>query len=344
MEVAATTEVFELEDSADVGAVRRRFHSLASSAGLDDARAGDAALIATELASNVLKHARRGGALLGVAARGTGDARQYGVTIAAWDRGPGMNLEACLRDGMSTAGTRGAGLGAVRRLATRFDAFTFHGKGSVLVATVLPAGPATRATPRFAVGATCVPYPGLTVCGDAWDHHVDGDRATVLVCDGLGHGDGAADAAAVVLAAFRAAPDAPLPAIFDRAHRAARATRGAAATVARIDLATREVTVAGVGNVAVWVAGAAPKQLVTQHGTLGQAAPTTIREERQPFAPGAALVLCSDGIKSRWSFDDHPGLAARDPATIASVLWRDFARGRDDASVVVVREVAGRPA
>jgi hypothetical protein len=51
-------------------------------------------------------------------------------------------------------------------------------------------------------------------------------------------------------------------------------------------------------------------------------------------------VLCSDGIKSRWSLDGHPGLARRDPVTIATVLWRDFARGRDDASLVVVREIA----
>jgi anti-sigma regulatory factor (Ser/Thr protein kinase) len=343
MEIAATSEVFELADSADVGAVRRRFQALAASAGLDDGRAGDAALIATELASNVIKHARHGGALLGVAAFGAGDQCQYGVTIAAWDRGPGMNFEACLRDGMSTAGTRGAGLGAVRRIATRFDAYTLHGKGSVLVATVLPAGAAAKLAPKFSVGAVCVPYPGLTVCGDAWDHHVDGDRATVLVCDGLGHGDGAADASAAVLAAFRAAPSAPLADIFDRAHRAARATRGAAATVARIDLAARQVTVAGVGNVAAWVAGDHVKQLVTQHGTLGQAAPSQIREERAPFPPGAALVMCSDGIKSRWTLDDHPGLAARDPATFASVLWRDFARGRDDASVVVIRERRSPP-
>jgi anti-sigma regulatory factor (Ser/Thr protein kinase) len=337
MEVAAASEVFELEDSADIGAVRRRFQTVASNAGLDAARAGDAALIATELASNVIKHARHGGALLGVAARGAGDHRQYGVTIAAWDRGPGMNLDACMRDGMSTAGTRGAGLGAVRRLASRFDAYTLPGKGSVLVATVLPAEAPVKPAPKFALGAVCVPYPGLTVCGDAWDHHIDGDRATVLVCDGLGHGDGAADASAAVLAAFRAAPTASLSDILDRANRAARATRGGAATVARLDLAAHQVTVAGVGNVGVWVVGDRVKQLVTQHGTLGQATPTQIREERAPLPAGAAVVLCSDGIKSRWTLDDHPWLAARDPATIASVLWRDFARGRDDASVVVIR-------
>jgi anti-sigma regulatory factor (Ser/Thr protein kinase) len=334
MEVTATCEVFDLDDNADVGAVRRRFATLAVDAGLDEVRTGEAALIATELASNVLKHAQRGGAMLGIVS----EHGRRGIVIAAWDRGPGMNVDACLRDGMSTAGTRGAGLGAVARLATRFDAYTPYGRGSVVVATVFPKGPVPPG--RFEVGATCVPYPGLLECGDAWAMHVDGERATVVVCDGLGHGDGAAAAAAAVLSAVRARPGDPLAAILARADRTAYATRGAAATIARIDLASRELVVAGIGNVVAWIAGDTLKQLVTQHGTLGQVIPPQIREERYRFVPGALLVMCSDGIKSRWSLDDHPGLIARQPTTIATVMWRDLARGRDDAAVVVVREVA----
>ena len=333
MEVVATSEASELEDSVDVGAVRRRTAALAAAAGFDEARTGDAALIATELASNVLKHAQRGGVLLGSVRHGD----RRGVAIIAWDRGPGMNVEACLRDGMSTAGTRGAGLGAVARLATRFDAYAWPGRGSVVTATVL-AGP--RADPaRFAIGGVCVPYPGMQICGDGWDAHVDGDRATLLVCDGLGHGDGAAAAAAAAIAAFRTAPDAALPEILARADRATRSTRGAAATIARLDLARRELAIAGVGNVAAWLVGNTTRQLVTQHGTLGQAVPSAFREERHPLPPGALVVLCSDGIRSRWHLDDHPGLATHDPATIAAALWRDLARGRDDASAVVAREV-----
>jgi anti-sigma regulatory factor (Ser/Thr protein kinase) len=332
MEVTGVCEAFDLDDAVDVGAVRRRLVALAAAAGLDEVRIGAAALIATELASNVLKHAQRGGAVLGV----LHEHDRRGVAIAAWDRGPGMNFDACLRDGISTAGTRGAGLGAVARLASWFDAYTPHGRGSVVVAAVFPHGPAPPA--RFSIGAACVPFPGLLVCGDAWATHVDGERATFVVCDGLGHGAGAAAAAAAVIAAFRVAPGDPLGAILERADQAARATRGVAATVARIDLASRELAVAGVGNVAVRVAVDTLRQLVTQHGTLGQVTPSLIREERYRFAPGALLVMCSDGIKSRWSFDDHPGLTARHPTTIATVLWRDLARGRDDASVVVARE------
>jgi hypothetical protein len=47
------------------------------------------------------------------------------------------------------------------------------------------------------------------------------------------------------------------------------------------------------------------------------------------------VVMHSDGISARWDLADYPGLRARGPAIIAGVLMRDFARNRDDASVVV---------
>jgi anti-sigma regulatory factor (Ser/Thr protein kinase) len=326
------TEAFELDHESDVGAVRRRFMTLAATSGLDEVRTGDAGLIATELASNVIKHAGHGGALLGcVAAPGA-----RGVSIAAWDRGPGMNVEACLRDGMSTAGTAGAGLGAVSRLASRWDAYSRRGAGTVVTACVFARGGPARTA--FDVGGVSVPYPGMAVCGDGWRVHESGRCATVIACDGLGHGDGAAAATRAVLAVFAQRPDDALAAILEHADRAARHTRGAAATIVRVDLAAGEATIAGIGNVAAWIAGEeSSRQLVTQHGTLGQAMPR-IREERYGFPAGAQLVMCSDGLKSRPAIHDHPGLLAHDPATIAALLWRNHARGKDDATAVVVRE------
>jgi anti-sigma regulatory factor (Ser/Thr protein kinase) len=326
------SECISIEHEADIGAVRRRFVALAAAAGLDENRTSDAALIATELASNVIRHARHGGALIGPITEGA----RRGVAIAAWDRGPGMDVAACLRDGMSTAGTAGVGLGAVSRLATSWDAYAPRGHGAVVVARVFPARSSHRA--RFATGGVCVPYPGLAVSGDAWATHELGHVLTVVACDGLGHGDGAAAAATAALDAFRTRPDAAPAAILERAHAAARATRGAAATVVRLDLTAREATIAAVGNVTAWIYGDTQRQLVAQHGTLGQALPSRLREERYPFPPGALLVIASDGLKSRLELAGYPGLAACDPLAAAAVLWRDYHRGRDDATAVVVRE------
>jgi hypothetical protein len=138
--------------------------------------------------------------------------------------------------------------------------------------------------------------------------------------------------------AFRERPGDPPAAILERAGRAARPTRGAATTVVRVDLAAGEAVIAGVGNVGAWIAGDATRQLVTQHGTLGHTMPPRLREERYPFPAGATLVVASDGLKSRLELGEHPELLARDPGVIAAALWRDHHRGRDDATVVVLRE------
>lgn len=328
MEVNAT-EAFDLDHDADVGAARRRFAALAMTAGLDESRSNDAALIASELASNVLKHAKHGGILFGCVKEG----EAKGISIVAWDRGAGMNLDACMRDGMSTSGTAGNGLGAIARLATRWDAHTRG--GVVFSAYVLPKG---APKPKLDVAGVAVPYPGLHVCGDAWSHREHGDQSTLLVCDGLGHGDGAREASMTVIRTFEMQPDAPLAMILQRGHTAAKHTRGAAATVVRIDRAAREATIAGVGNVSAWIVHDTTKQLVTQHGTLGQVSPTAIREERYPFPPGAILVVASDGLKSRLPFEDNRDLLARSSLTVAAGLWRDHTRGRDDATAVVLRE------
>ena len=50
-------------------------------------------------------------------------------------------------------------------------------------------------------------------------------------------------------------------------------------------------------------------------------------------------LIHSDGIGRHWTFDDYPGLIERHPALVAGVLYRDHQRGRDDATVVVVRRV-----
>jgi hypothetical protein len=52
---------------------------------------------------------------------------------------------------------------------------------------------------------------------------------------------------------------------------------------------------------------------------------------------GDLLLMHSDGLTSRWKLADYPGLSHRVPALIAAVLYRDFKRGRDDATVLVAR-------
>jgi hypothetical protein len=176
------------------------------------------------------------------------------------------------------------------------------------------------------------------VCGDAWaapQHH---DRSVVLVADGLGHGLLAAEAARTAVRVFRDNPLLGPLAVLSAIHAALRGTRGAAVAVAETDLNARVLRYAGVGNIAGCVlADGVSRSMVSQNGTVGHEV-RKLQEFSYPFPPGATLLMHSDGLVSRWNLGPYPGLVGRDPALIAGVLYRDFERGRDDATVVVARE------
>ncbi len=323
-------------EPSEAGEARRLVQYLAASLGMDDTDAGRAALVATELAGNLVKHAARGGHLMAQPAAWSGGA---GVEILSLDAGPGMaNFARCLRDGFSTAGSPGTGLGAVSRMADEFDVHSAAGVGTALAARVWAGGrrDAPAAGPVYA--GISLPKPGQEVCGDAWAASERGGRTVVLVADGLGHGPEAAAASREAVRIFEATAGSDPVELLERVHGGLRSTRGAAAAVAVVDRAARSVRFAGVGNIAASVlAGGESRSMVSLGGIVGHEA-RRIQPFEYPFPAGALLVLHSDGLGSRWTLDRYPGLTTRDPLVVAGVLFRDFVRGTDDATVVAVRD------
>jgi anti-sigma regulatory factor (Ser/Thr protein kinase) len=317
-----------VHEPAVAPSVRRAAMALGSELELTDADLGDLAIVATEVATNLGRHAIDGAVLL--RARRGGD--RTGVEIIAVDAGPGMaDIEEFRADGRSTAGTLGIGLGAITRLATRFDIYSRPGAGTVLSACV---GPAAAFTPDW-VGGLSRPVPGEVVCGDGYAaRELDGHRQ-VLLCDGLGHGQLAATAAQAVVAQFLSAPALPAGEMLARLHRQTRHTRGAVAAVADLNNASRLLRFAGIGNISgsLHVDGAR-RGLVSLPGILGHQV-RDIRAFDYPMPPGAVLVLHSDGLTNRWNLADHPGLLGHQPVLVAATLLRDAGTRRDDAGVLV---------
>ncbi len=322
-----------IEDDSQVGESRRIAASFSRLARLAQAEAGQVAVIVNELGSNLRKHAG-GGELLIHELR---DADRSGVEVLSIDRGPGMDVDRALRDGHSTAGTRGEGLGAVRRLSHEFDAFSSAG-GTVVAARVWAGG--RRPARHVEIGAICQPLLGEGECGDGWDFSSTTATVRLVVADGLGHGPIAARAAHAAVEAFRSSGGLPGPeAVIHAVHAALRPTRGAAVAVAEIDLIARVVRFAGVGNIGATLEAADRKArgLVSHNGIAGHEA-RRIQEFTAEWPPGAALVMHSDGLQTHWKIDAYPGLQRRAPSVIAGVLYRDFRRKADDATVVVVKE------
>jgi anti-sigma regulatory factor (Ser/Thr protein kinase) len=327
-------------ESSQPSAARRAALNLAHEAKLDEAAVGGVALIVTELATNLVKHATGGQLLL----RRLGPGGDEGVEALSLDKGPGIaDVTKALSDGYSTAGSPGTGLGSLMRTAGEFDLYSQPGKGTAVVARIFSRGRQAPPSTARSLGVVHQPKQGEAECGDDWIVRWFADGWACAVADGLGHGAFAAAAARAAIGAVRTANGGRRPLeLVEAAHEAAKPTRGAAFGVAVLDGGAGMVRFAGVGNVAALVMdGDQRRNFVSYNGILGHSY-RSLSEFTHPWNPPSVLIFHTDGIATQWDLKQYPGLPARDPSLIAGVLYRDYARGRDDATVVVVKERDGQ--
>jgi anti-sigma regulatory factor (Ser/Thr protein kinase) len=301
--------------------------------GLSEKRQADAALVVTEVATNIVKYAGQGEITL----RGYQEGAASGLEIIACDRGPGIaNLAAARVDGFSTGGSLGAGLGTIERQSTHFDIYSVAGAGTALLAQIANAPEPNPG--RFRVGVKSTPKPGQDVCGDAWGVRQVGSNLWVTLLDGLGHGPMAAEASNRAVSVFLEADPRDQPAdVLRRAHQGIKATRGAVMAVAMFDADKALMSYAGVGNIVGLVtSGDDAQHLISTDGTVGYNM-RTIRPSESAWTPHSVFIATTDGLSTRWNLNRHPGLTQRHPALIANVLHRDFARDADDATIIVVK-------
>ncbi|MFE9330371.1 SpoIIE family protein phosphatase [Streptomyces sp. NPDC006925] len=308
--------------------------------GLDGSLPDQAAAVASELASNLDKHADDGVVYLQPLPPGGG------FEVLAVDRGPGMGeLQRCLTDGYTTTNTLGTGLGAVSRVADAFVIRTRVPDGTVASARLTPragsaAGesaerPGPGGLPGHRVGAICLPAEGEEHCGDGWSLHAAAGRVTAAVVDGLGHGEAAARATRVALRVAREVPDSALPALMSKMHRALRHTRGAAVGLVRLE--PGQLHFCGVGNVRVCVLhhDRSPRRIESRPGIVGWNLPTPhVRTE--PLAADRLAVVHSDGIQARWSHDPSRFLSHLPAPLLPAALAHRHRRLRDDATALAL--------
>jgi anti-sigma regulatory factor (Ser/Thr protein kinase) len=327
-----------IDEVSKTAEARRLARSMAAGMGLDETQAEKVSIVVTEACTNLLKHAERGEVILHTVTEGLGPVPF--LELLALDHGPGIeDLDRCLQNGYSTSGTLGHGMGAIVRLSQAADFYSAPGKGTGILARWWVGANGFPVPGRgFQVSAVNVPKTGEEASGDAWASVQSGDQLTVLVADGLGHGIEANTASSQAVRMLRENPGLAPQALLERCHLAMRSTRGAAVAIARIDLLHEKLTYAGAGNISAKIySGVRSNQnLVSVNGTAGHQT-EKLREFSYPWPVDGVLQMHSDGLSSGAGVEGYPGLAARDSALIAGVLYRDFGRGRDDATVVVAK-------
>ncbi|MEH2182679.1 ATP-binding SpoIIE family protein phosphatase [Nostoc sp.] len=323
-------------ESSQTGEARRAAIALATQLGFQETERSKVGIVVTEVANNLVQHARGGVMLL----RALKQHSRIGIEILSLDKGQGMvDVDKCLQDGFSTAGTLGNGMGAIRRLSGLFEIYSIPNQGTALLAH-LWLDPAPHLPEKILeIGAICLPKRGEEISGDAWACEVDDCRSLLLVADGLGHGPVAASAAEAAVKIFQEHYQRSPSAIVEAAHAALRSTRGAALAIAEIDFEQQSLRFAGIGNIAASIFSFTKHyNLLSHNGTVGHEI-FKIQEFSYSWYANGLLIMHSDGLGAKWQIDRYPGLSQKHPSLIAGVLYRDFNRERDDVTVLVAKGI-----
>ncbi|MEU6574120.1 SpoIIE family protein phosphatase [Streptomyces sp. NPDC046805] len=347
------TRVWDIpvHDSTRVRDARVATEAASAHARLDAHRTAVAALVATELATNLLRHAEGGRLVIHLVDHPEPGTPGPAVQLVALDHGPGIHdVTEALRDGYTTSdASLGAGLGTCLRISSAFDLYSSH-RGTVSVARIDQGVGQAKALPACRAGGINVPLARAEHSGDAWSCVRSGSRLTLLLADGLGHGPKAAQASSAAVDELHRVGHLPPAEILRHMHPALRPTRGAAAAVAQLDTDSGELAFAGVGNIGarLHVTGSW-EHLVSHPGIVGAQFPSSVPVCRRPWGAGSLLVLHSDGLPSRWVPPADPDLLTHDPAVVAATILRDASSAaspvRDDTCVAVLASdhPVGRP-
>jgi anti-sigma regulatory factor (Ser/Thr protein kinase)/serine/threonine protein phosphatase PrpC len=328
----------EVKHSTDLSSLQQVSKAMAAAIGFSERENEEIVLAATELASNLVRHAG-GGTVTLTPLSNNG---RSGIQIESVDKGPGIpDIERVMTDGFSTGGSLGYGLGTVNRLMDEFDIQSPPGAGTYIVCRrwvhINEAG--SKLCP-LSFGAATRPHPQMGLNGDTFVNKQWKESALVGVIDGLGHGQWAHRAAQTARRYVESHFAQLLGEIFLGVGRSCRVTRGVVMTLARFDWGQEKLIFANVGNIETHVFNSPePVKFIIRRGIIGLNAPKPAVTEHH-WEPGNIMVIHSDGVRAHWQWEDFPELANESATITAQRLLHVLAKDEDDATVVVVR---GKP-
>lgn len=329
---------FKMEERSYVSYIKREIHNRVSRAHFSKAQAGEIDIVVSELTSNVIKHAGGGELLLRVQNL---DGFTSWCEILTIDSGPGMaDAAKMLKDGISTTKTLGQGLGAIMRLSTVSQIYSIPGWGTIQY-TMIRTKNKTYVPPittDVEIRALCVNKPREKVCGDGFSIKRTGLQLSIFFADGLGHGIRAKEAFDKAAEFFMATQESDPVNVIQLMHEDIRRTRGLVGTISVCDLQLREWRLCGVGNIHSRIyEGVEFKTYLSYNGTVGMIIPTSMSSTIVPMEPNQYLIMCTDGIQNRWDMSRYPSILKYDNIILAAAIYKDYARGNDDSSILIAK-------
>lgn len=326
---------FIITENSQVGQLRREISMMAARVGFNETRKGEVAIIVSEIGTNLIKHTPQGGEVL---VKTFPHKNNPGLEIISIDDGPGMSYASfMIQNGISTSGTLGTGLGAIKRLSHEFDLYSKKDQGTILLSRIWQYEKSQRTLKKFEIGAICVPKPDETECGDLYCYEYVDHKLLILAVDGLGHGPLAAEAAQRAVEIFQKNLRLSIDNIIFNIHQGLKSTRGAALILVCLDPEIKTITYAGVGNLCgKLITKDGYKGFVSHNGTVGYE-PIKIKSYETSWSSSDIIILNSDGIKTNITLPNLDQITNHTCTTIAALIYKENKRGNDDATVLVLR-------
>lgn len=324
---------YAVADRSYLAILKKEIHSLAHRTGFQGAALAEIDIITAEITSNLVKHARHGELLVRtVSQNGTA-----GIEFLSIDSGPGISETAiAMKDGVSTKGTLGQGLGAIKRLSDVFQLYSIPAWGSILLSRRFLKPLSAHAPEPAEVRFINVPKPSESVSGDGIFYYLTPEYLKVISLDGLGHGPDAHAASQKAIDEFRNCPLTNAVDIIRYIHPLIKRTRGAVGSVGIFSFAEKRWNICGVGNISTRIQnGLVAKNYMPYNGIIGLTMPSTMKENLVDHTAGQLLVMMSDGIRTKLELSKYPGILKYDLSILAAAIYKDHARKTDDMSVVI---------
>jgi anti-sigma regulatory factor (Ser/Thr protein kinase) len=334
--VSTNHVAFKAEDRSYFAILKKEIHALAVSANFNDNKIGEIDIVVAEMVSNLVKHAGGGHVLVKLIEEGG----LQGIEIISIDNGQGMaDVTRMVADGVSTKNTLGHGLGSMKRLSNVFQVYSQKDWGTIILTRLFNEDlPRFQRQPTKEVRSVVLPKPGEQVCGDGFFYAITPDYIKLFLGDGLGHGPEASLAVQTAGKIFLSHDGNDPVDMLREINSGVKKTRGLVGTVAIFDLAEKVWQICGVGNISTKIVSPSNvRNLLPYNGIIGLNVPKTLNTQAISYEKGQQIIMCSDGLKSKWDTVLYPAIQRYDVSVLAAALVKDFARNTDDMSVVVCK-------
>ncbi|MCX6277116.1 MAG: SpoIIE family protein phosphatase [Bacteroidetes bacterium] len=341
----------QIDNESDVGVCRRKAVSLASQMGFDEVKSGEVAIMVTELVTNVIKHGGGKGKL--VICQYCNDQNHQAIEVWCCDSGKGIDdLKKAFKDGNTAKNSLGIGLGTIRRFSDEmeinptlsgdfrniFFSDNPHISNCIRTLKYLPNKYWMGTNRNLEIGAASRCKPGELLNGDSYlVTHLGPALSVASVIDGLGHGSEAHLASQLARGQIILKSEQPVGVLMQHVHNALQGTRGSTIGLLRIDNENKKISFSGIGNIEGFLFTPEGKKNFLSFGGIMGHNMRTPRIFDFDFNPGDIICMFSDGITSRWKFDEIDW--TENSQKIAENILTQFSRPNDDATVLIIRYV-----